>query len=502
MLNRITKYFHTLKFRLMFLITIVLLIVVGLPVGLYINKLDKNYHEFSINMIEVTTQIVYQFIYDGMMNNDSLKIQHNLELLAKEPTIDLLRIYKPTGEVLYSTEKDEISKNISDLKNNFNYDETAPILELFVEVGNIYFHRHPIYIQKECTVCHIDRQGDVIAVLDVQAGFNKSEHMYVSAKKIALIGAILIVVILWIITNLLYQSQIESRLLIIINGFDNLAKGNFKSKIKMPGRHELAILAEKFNNTVEKLKLSREKEEQFYQDKLERADRLVTLGEVAAEIAHEVNNPAGIILTRTEYIKDVMGEKCPECPAGNDLGIIINQTERIAEITRSILHYARKLPRSFSVIDLNEVIQHSVRILNPRIKKLNTKIHLRLNEKSTLVWGNFSQLEQVFCNLINNSLDVVPELIGVVRIVILSKNNIKRKNYYEVICHDNGPGIPQENRVHIFSPFFTTKEDDKGTGLGLFIARNIINNHGGKMLLKDDKEGGAWFVIELERYYE
>ena len=121
--------------------------------------------------------------------------------------------------------------------------------------------------------------------------------------------------------NFLYQSQIESRLLKILNGFDELAKGNFKSKIQMSGRHELAKLAEKFNDTVEKLKGARKKEEQFYQEKLERADRLITLGEVAAEIAHEVNNPAGIILTRAELIKDEMEENCPDCPAKDDLNI-------------------------------------------------------------------------------------------------------------------------------------------------------------------------------------
>ena len=486
----------------MLLISIVLVIVVGLPMGLFINQLDKNYQEFSTNMIEITTQMVYQFIYEGMMENDTTKIQRHLELLTMEPTIELLRIYRPSGKILYSTEKNEINKNVFDLQDSGNIAGIDRKIETFTKVGNVYSHHHPIYIQKECTVCHVNRQGDIIAILDVHAGFTSSETFFVYVKKLTILGAILIIVILWVITNYLYQSQIESRLLRIILGFDNLAKGNFASKIRMSGKHELAILAGKFNDTVEKLNVAREKEEQFYQEKLERADRLVTLGEVAAEIAHEVNNPAGIILTRTEYIKDVMEEKCPDCPAGDDLDIIINQTERMAEITRSILHYARKFPSSFSVIDLNEVIKHSVQVLKPRINKLKTSIHLNLLEHSTLVWGNFSQLEQVLCNLLNNSLDVIPKLNGTIRIRIVSKKDFKRNDYFQIIYRDNGAGIPHENREHIFSPFYTTKEDDKGTGLGLFIAKNIINNHNGKMLLQEEKESGACFVIELERYYE
>jgi signal transduction histidine kinase len=493
------RRFRTLKFRLMLLITVVLVLVVGLPVGLFVYQLDKNYREFSTNMLETTTGIAYQYIFDGMMRNDTLNIQQNIDLLALEPRIQLLRIYRPGGKILFSSRREEVQKNVDQLNDRVYLSKDAEELESFTKVDNLYVHHHPIYVQKECTPCH-ENQGSVIAIMDVQAGFTDSDYIYASAKKLSIIGAILIIGILWITTNLLYQQQIESRLLRIIHGFDKLAKGNFNFKIKMAGRHELAMLAGKFNETLEKLKSARKKEEHFYQEKLERADRLVTLGEVAAEIAHEVNNPAGIILTRAEILKDELNGNSHSGQYSQDLDIIVQQTEKIADITRSILHYARKLPRKFTATDLNEVIQHSIKILQPRITKYQTTIQFSPFENSAVVWGNFPQLEQVFCNLINNSIDVLPEIDGRIDITIDADGFIQDKNLYRIIYQDNGPGIGKDLMVKVFSPFFTTKEDGKGTGLGLFIAKNIISNHNGSMYLHDGFQDGARFIIELEKY--
>jgi signal transduction histidine kinase len=251
---------------------------------------------------------------------------------------------------------------------------------------------------------------------------------------------------------------------------------------------------------IENLKLARFKEDQFIQEKLERADRLVTLGEVAAEIAHEVNNPAGIILSRAEILKEEIIEKNPDHPGLEDLDIIIQQTEKIAETTRSILHYSRKLPQDYAKTNLGDLINHSIKILEPRIKKSKVKININKPESDLYVWGNFSQLEQVFCNLINNSLDFIQPEKGLIQISIEKDKNNGKPESHHIIYQDNGPGIPYEYRDKIFSPFFTTKQDEKGTGLGLFIVKNILVNHKGSIRIDEANREGARFVIDLEAY--
>ena len=491
--------FRSLKFRLMTLITMLLILVVGVPVGLYLYQLDRNYHELSINFIESASQVVYQFIYDGMMQNDSLQIQHNLELLALDPGIRLVRLMRPTGMILYSSRTAEIGKNLHELPEELAFGiDTTPGEETFKRIGNVYSHHHSIRVQKECTACHANK-GAVIAVLDVHAGFTQSGLLYDNSKKLVISGGVLIILILWVVLNFLYQSQIETRLHTIISGFEKLSRGDYDSTIHMPGKHELAFLAGKFNQMLKSLKLARQKEEKFIVEKLERADRLVTLGEVAAEIAHEVNNPAGIILTRAEFLKEEMEETNPDSVCVEDLKIIIKQTEKLADTTRSILHYAKKLPQSFEKTNLNEVIESSIKVLQPRISKRQVRVKAVTCDCVPVVWGNANQLEQVFCNLINNSLDVVPPQSGMVEITI-RENGDPEKSGYRVQVRDNGPGIPKEYQDKIFSPFFTTKSGDQGTGLGLFIVKNIISNHKGTIELNSAATGGTEFIIELEAY--
>lgn len=498
LVNNLSKRVQTLKFRLMALITIVLLIVVGTPLLFLIRQLDNNYREFTVNLVETTSQVVYQSIFHGMLENNNDAIQNSIDIISMEPNIRLVRIIRPTGEILFSSEKSEISQNIQAQADRDIYDLSLASQETFRKIGAIYSHLHPIYVQEECTPCH-KNQGSVIAVMNVQMGLMQSEQIYASAKQLTIFSAVVIVVILWIILNFLYQGQIESRLRTIINGFDELGKGNLNFKIQMPGRHELAMLSEKFNQTVRELKTAKEREDQFVQENLERADRLVTLGEVAAEIAHEVNNPASIMLVRAEYLKDELEEDSDKAKYLDDINIIIQQTKRIADITRSILHYARKLPQSFEDTDLNKVISQSIEVLRPRIEKKGIEIEFQSKSESNIIHGNPMQLEQVFCNLINNSIDLFPDGGGKIRIEIEKTTpTADEPGRYKIIYQDNGPGVPEENRDKIFSPFFTTKEDEKGTGLGLFIVRNIITNHRGRIYLSSPDRKGATFIIEME----
>ena len=123
--------------------------------------------------------------------------------------------------------------------------------------------------------------------------------------------------------------------------------------------------------------------------------------------------------TRAEFIKEELEEEYPGCRFGQDLDIIVQQTERIADITHSILHYARKPSNGFAALDLNEVVRHSVKIMQPRIRKCRAAIVLELLDEQARIWGSFSQLEQVFCNLINNSLDAMAASKGRIEITIL-----------------------------------------------------------------------------------
>ncbi len=490
---------QTLKFRLMLLVTGLLLAVVGLPVALFVHHLDRNYEEFSTTMLEVTTGFVYQHLTDGLMANDSLGIQQGMELLARDPRIRLLRIYGPTGTILYSSRPDEVRRNVYQLPGyeRAHYAGAGHDAPSFTKAGNTYSHRHPILVEPQCVSCHAG-EGTPLGTLDVVASFTDSQQLYTYAKQLSVTGGVLIIAILWLATNLLYEGQIEARLHRIIRGFDALARGRYDAKVEMPGRHELAVLADRFNRTVETLEAARRREEQFYQERLERADRLVTLGEIAAEIAHEVNNPTGIIRARAELLRDDLEAADPGSESARELDTIVQQTERIADITKSILHYARKHPQRFAAVDLREVVRRSAALMQPRAKKCRVELVLDLPAAPAVVRGSLTQLEQVFCNLLNNSLDAMQDRGGRVEVAVAPDPEAPGR--WRVRYQDDGPGVPPPFRHEVFSPFFTTKQDGKGTGLGLFIARNIVAGHAGRLTLDAGYDAGARFWIELDEY--
>ena len=481
----------------MWLITAAVIIVVGLPVALFVYQLDRNYYEFSTDMLEITSNVVFEKVHAGMISAPET-IDARLEELALETPIQHVRVYKPDGTIVFSSTGDEKGKNVYTLINAGTVFGDEDVINAFSRYGDAYSHHHPLYVRDECMSCHENR-GQLIGILDVHARTPQSEQIYTYAKNLSVTGGVLIIVILILVTNLVYEGQIENKLKRVLKGFDELAEGSLDSKISMPGKHELAQLADRFNSTVEKLKQAREKEDEFYREKLEHADRLVTLGEIAAEIAHEVNNPAGIILSRAELMRDELGETNGMSGYRDDLEIIVQQTERISEITRSILHYAQKRPKSFAEMDLSEAIRHAMKVMHPIIKKREAVIHLDLPDHPALIWGSPSQLEQVFCNLVNNSLDAVSGSAVGNEIHVSLSGGTAAEESYRITFEDNGPGISADFAEDVFSPFFTTKRNGDGTGLGLFIVRNIISNHGGTIRLNTDSLRGACFEIELKR---
>ena len=498
--NALRKKTQSLKFRIKFYLMILLLLVVIFPLALLIYQLDKNHDEFSTNLVETTTHAVYQSIFDALMNNNPEQIQQALENYRYKTNIEGLRIYRPNGDIIFSSNPSEVGNNFLKMDTAAEHIHSLPggARESFVRSGNTLSHQHPVYIQKECAPCHTNF-GEMIAIMDVQVGLAESETMYSSTRRLLVASAGLIFIILWVSINILFETQIENRILNLMNGFQALAKGKLETEVDIKGTDELGLLAQEFNRTVAQLRQSKMREEELIRENLARADRLITMGEVTAEIAHEVNNPAGIILNRAELIRDELHQH------GNgvsgyvsDMDIIIKQTERIAQTTHGILQFARKLPDQLQIVDLTEVINVSVDMIKPKIKKSNIQISLSGFGSPVLTMGNFNQLQQVFCNLITNSLDAVAPEAGRISVSLETVSNPEGVAQHRIVFSDNGSGIPASVKQDIFSAFFTTKSPGKGTGLGLFIVRNIITRHNGRIYLDEDCEIGTTFIIELE----
>ncbi len=237
-------------------------------------------------------------------------------------------------------------------------------------------------------------------------------------------------------------------------------------------------------------------ERQKMQEQLIVTDRLASVGELAAGIAHELNNPltgvvgfSDLIMSRSDVPEDIR----------DDLEIINREALRASQVARHLLTFARKHPDEKNPVNVNDIIRvvMELRAYEQKVNNITALINLRENLPE--VMANDFQLQQVFLNIIINAEFFMSEEY---QRGILSITTEQVGDKVRIIFEDDGPGIPPENLSNIFNPFYTTKEIGKGTGLGLSICHGIITEHEGTLYAESEPGKGARFIIELPAYHE
>ena len=248
---------------------------------------------------------------------------------------------------------------------------------------------------------------------------------------------------------------------------------------------------------VNELKYSRDKINEMHFDQLQRADRMVTLGELTASMAHDINNHSAIIMSRADYLlfKAENNNELSKCV--DDLKVVNDQIEKISKITSNILKHSKKLDNVFTKFDLVKLINNCTEMLEPLVTKRNINLIKDLKVKNAFINGDPNQIEQVVLNLISNSVDALNKE-GEIHVKVQLSDDGKIK----LIVEDNGIGIDEDSMDKIFSPFYTNKEADKGTGLGLYIVQNICKNHNAEIECESKLNVGTTFTIIFNREIE
>jgi two-component system, NtrC family, sensor kinase len=267
----------------------------------------------------------------------------------------------------------------------------------------------------------------------------------------------------------------------LVNANRRLAKGDMNVRVETNGKGEIAQLGSSFNSMVETLQAS--ELELLHQAKL------ASVGQLAAGVAHELNNPLGTIL----LYSDMLFKEAPEGDSRrDDLKMIINEVNRCKTIVADLLNFARQheiLPQNVDLHALIDEVINKIRI-QPSFEKI--KIECHFDPKLPIIQADAPQLQQVFVNLFSNSADAME---GVGTITITSR--LVDDQSVEIEVSDTGSGIPAENLSKLFTPFFTTKPAGKGTGLGLSIVYGIIKLHRGQISIQSQAGHGATVFITL-----
>jgi PAS domain S-box-containing protein len=234
-----------------------------------------------------------------------------------------------------------------------------------------------------------------------------------------------------------------------------------------------------FNDITERVNL---------ETQLVQAEKLSSIGLMAAGVAHEVNTPLAVIASQAQMLmrQGVSGES-----QGRILDKIIKQSFRASEIVNHLLKFSRVSGSEYAELDLNKVIRETLSLVDPMLRASKISLNAQLSPSVPPVYGNHGKLQQVFMNLVMNARDAMPRG-GELTLATECENSS-----VHVEVSDSGVGIPPDHLTKIFDPFFTTKTTSRGTGLGLAVTYGIIREHSGKILVESVVGMGTTFRLEL-----
>jgi len=322
---------------------------------------------------------------------------------------------------------------------------------------------------------------------------------------VIIIGAFCLLIILF------FKRKILTPVNDLIDITEAIKKSDFSKRCRIHNDDEIGKLAEEFNNMITELERSKKEIENFnvqLQDKvvevsdelkekqsqLLESEKMASLGALSSGIAHEINNPLGVILGHTQMLLREFKEKGElENPkeAEGLLESIEQYTKRCSHIVKSLLQFTRKRELQFIETDVEAAIDNSVLFVSGKLSSKEINVVKKLSKKIPRALADSIQLEQVFINILLNAEQSM-EKSGKIEITAKPDGDM-----VIITFEDNGPGISEEHLSKIFDPFFSTKEPGQGVGLGLSVSYGIIKAHNGKIEIKSEDQKGTIVEIRL-----
>jgi len=271
-------------------------------------------------------------------------------------------------------------------------------------------------------------------------------------------------------------------------------RGLAKAKTKGGGTVDIEYSISQIPNKhhIELVTVARDiTERRRLEEQIQLAGRLAAVGELAAGVAHELNNPLAAIqglaqlLTQSNDLSETISK---------DLNTVYIEAKRAAKITQNLLSFARKHKPERQLISINEALEKILELRAHQMKVNNIELWAQLQPILPMTMADFYQMQQVFMNIIINAEQAMIEAHGRGRLLVETR---KVDGVIQITFTDDGPGILEENLKRIFDPFFTTKEPGKGTGLGLSICYGIVKAHAGQIHVRSKPGEGATFVVEI-----
>lgn len=300
-----------------------------------------------------------------------------------------------------------------------------------------------------------------------------------------LIPSIIVLVVLCIFLATLLSRSIVRSLKVLEDHTRKISRGEFVAATISVKDQEINALLQAFNRMTVELRVR--------QQQLVQSEKLASLGTLLSGVAHELNNPLSNISTSAQILDEEIGDADPEFQKSL-VSQIMEQSDRARDIVKSLLEFSRVHDFNKQPLALKPLLEKTIILIRGQVP---SEVDIQLDIPADLeIVADKQRMQQVFLNLIKNAIDVVGTEGHIwVSARGIMKNN--RRQEVEILIEDDGPGIPPENLSKIFDPFFTTKDVGHGSGLGLYIVHDIIEQLGGSMRVDSRPGNGTTFIIWL-----
>ncbi|GAB4373568.1 MAG: ATP-binding protein [Deltaproteobacteria bacterium] len=490
---------RSLFFKISLSIGIVLVVVFGASSYIMFRYQSERALDATRNQAILLTRSLKNSIRIGMETGHTEAMVSIFHTVGALPGVEKLRVFNEEGRILYSARVSEIGHLTEELdyavyrsperSTPFKSEDTGHRSFCMVE---------PIENEKRCQRCHRP-DIEVLGVLDVCLSMEATEKDIEVNRILILSFTGLAILLTSAMVSILLKRFVSSPVSRLVATMESVEAGKLDGRVHIQSGDELGRLGNSFNEMIRKLAEAQAEIERFHHRQLARADRLASLGEMAAGIAHEIKNPLAGIYGAAQVLSREFSEKDPRREVVDEMMALVR---RLDNTIRDLLNFARYTEPQFSKANLNEVIDKVLFLVQQIPEGKRAKIIRRFDPAMPSIDMDAEQVKQVFLNLVLNALqakpdgctltvtthaEVPPEIEGIRH----------RGRFVMAMVADDGPGIPPDRLGKIFQPFYTTKES--GTGLGLSMTRKILDLHEGWITAESGEGKGAAFSVFLPK---
>ncbi|HKL26345.1 MAG TPA: ATP-binding protein [Desulfuromonadales bacterium] len=505
---------------------IVLVLAITLFALVNLSTLKEAFFQEAMNEVESVSEILLYTTHNHMLEDNRDRVYQMMEEVSKHEKIERIRLFSMQGMVYFSTQPNENGKNLDELAARCRQchaegmPQAIPVLrndrKVFQDCNRkeILSVTTEIYNEPSCytAACHVhSKEERILGILEVQSSLQNMVAQAGSYRNNIIAFAIFLLFLTVVCLTWLTQHLVIMPVDTLLLHARKVSKMELDSQVDLDAKDEMGELADAFNEMTVKLKNSRDEYLQLtgtletkvqertaeiaeVHAQLVRSEKLASLGQLVAGIAHEINNPlSGILMYGTLFLNN----KQLDQQLREDAAVVVRETERCAEIVKRLLEFSRtsipdKQPRS-----ITEIMGNTLALFEHQASMNNIEIVRDYQADLPEIAVDPTQIEQVFINMLVNASQAMPDG-GTLSIGI---GYDRSQDCIRTSITDTGYGIAEQDLPKIFDPFFTTKganeEGIGGTGLGLSVSYGIIQNHGGRINVRSMVGEGTTFTIDL-----